>query len=98
MDSAADLKDAIIDLCWDAEKLAFYDFNLNGTERSTFFSAAHFYAFWNDIIPDEVLNSTENAFKAFSSVNLVMNRYNGTYPVSFIESGLQWSVLSSLNA
>lgn len=90
MDSAADLKDAIIDLCWDAEKLAFYDFNLNGTERSTFFSAAHFYAFWNDIIPDEVLNSTENAFKAFSSVNLVMNRYNGTYPVSFIESGLQW--------
>jgi alpha,alpha-trehalase len=88
--TASSLKAGILDLFWDSEKLAFYDFSLNTTARTGFFSPAAFYPFWNDIIPDEVLNSSENAFKAFSSVNLVMNRYNGTFPSSFMETGLQW--------
>ncbi|KAL0960569.1 hypothetical protein HGRIS_005607 [Hohenbuehelia grisea] len=88
--AAADLRAGIIDLLWSPEKLAFYDFNLTSTSQSTFFSAATFYPMWNGIIPDEIISSPDNAFKAFSSVNLVLSRYNGTYPSTFIETGLQW--------
>jgi alpha,alpha-trehalase len=89
--TASSLKAGILDLFWDSEKLAFYDFSLT-TARTGFFSPAVFYPFWNDIIPYEVMKNNENAFKAFSSVNLVMNRYNGTFPSSFMETGLQWLV------
>lgn len=75
---------------WDASKLAFYDFNLTSSARSSIFSAATYYPAWNDIIPDEVLANSTNAFGYFSAVNMVMNRYNGTMPVTFHESGLQW--------
>jgi alpha,alpha-trehalase len=87
---AATLKSAILDLFWDSKRLAFYDFNLTSHARGTIFTAAHFYPFWNDIIPDVVANNEKNAFGAMSSLNLVMRRYNGTFPVTFIESGLQW--------
>jgi hypothetical protein len=36
-------------------------------------------------------NSTA-AFAFFSSVNMVLNKYNGTYPTTFIDTGLQWYV------
>jgi len=54
------------------------------------FSAAAFYPFWSGIIPDQVANDEKSAFAAFSSVNLVLNRYNGTYPSTFVDTGLQW--------
>jgi alpha,alpha-trehalase len=38
-------------------------------------------------------NSTA-AFAFFSSVNMVMNKYNGTFPTTFIDTGLQWYVPS----
>ncbi|KIO23042.1 hypothetical protein M407DRAFT_27465 [Tulasnella calospora MUT 4182] len=47
--SAEARKAAILDLMWDPDKLAFYDFNLTGNARSGFFSAAAFYPMWNDI-------------------------------------------------
>ncbi|KDQ16083.1 glycoside hydrolase family 37 protein [Botryobasidium botryosum FD-172 SS1] len=87
---AAEIKSAILDLFWDAEKLAFYDFNATSSSRNTLFSTAHFYPFWVDIWPDEVTQSEEKAFGAFASVNLVMHRYNGTLPVTFLQTGLQW--------
>lgn len=71
-------------------QLAFYDFNTGTNARNDVFSAAAFYPFWSGIIPDEVLSSSENAFGVFSSLNLVLNRYNGTFPATFIDSGLQW--------
>jgi alpha,alpha-trehalase len=54
------------------------------------FSAAAFYPFWSGIIPDEVANNEQSAFGAFASIHMVMSRYNGTFPVTFVESGLQW--------
>ena len=57
------------------------------------FSAAAFYPFWSGIIPDEVANNEKSAFGAFASINMVMNRYNGTFPATFVESGLQWLVI-----
>lgn len=87
--AAATLKAAILDLFWDANKLAFYDFNTTSNARNSIFTAATFYPIWSGIIPDE-LNSTEAAFGFFSSVNMVMNRFNGSVPVTYHESGLQW--------
>ncbi|KAH9040254.1 glycoside hydrolase family 37 protein [Lactarius hengduanensis] len=88
--AAANIRAGILDLFWDSSKLAFYDFNLTSNSRNNFFSAATFYPLWADIIPDEVLSSSTNAFGFFSTINMVLRRYNGTYPTTFIESGLQW--------
>ncbi|KAI5995126.1 trehalase-domain-containing protein [Pisolithus albus] len=76
---------------WDASKLAFYDFNLTSNVRNSFFSAATYYPVWAGIIPDEVLSSQSNAFGYFAAVNLVMNKYNGTVPTTFVDwTGQQW--------
>ncbi|KAG6810112.1 hypothetical protein H0H92_013254 [Tricholoma furcatifolium] len=88
--AAADLRAAILDLFWDSSKLAFYDYNVGTNARNTFFSAANFYPLWSGIVPPEILNSSTNAFSYFSSLNLVLNRYNGTFPSTFVESGQQW--------
>ena len=91
--TAATLREAVLDLMWDSEKLAFYDFNLTSNARSDIYTAATFYPLWNGIIPNEVLASSQNAFGFFSALNLVLNRYNGTFPVTFLETGLQWCVI-----
>ncbi|KAF8883777.1 Six-hairpin glycosidase-like protein [Gymnopilus junonius] len=88
--AAESLKAAILDLFWDSSKLAFYDFSLTTNSRNNFFSVATFYPYWSGIIPDEVAQNSTAAFSAFSSVNLVLNRYNGTFPTTFITSGQQW--------
>ncbi|TEB39969.1 glycoside hydrolase family 37 protein [Coprinellus micaceus] len=89
--AAADaLREAILDLNWDSNKLAFYDFNIGTNSRNELLTAAAFYPFWSGIIPDEVLKSKEAAFGAFSSVYLVMNRYNGTFPATFVDTHQQW--------
>ncbi|TFY63827.1 hypothetical protein EVJ58_g3018 [Rhodofomes roseus] len=89
--TATALRAGILDLHWDAEKLAFYDYNLTAGARNSIYSMATFYPLWNGIVPDEVLGSEENAFGLFAGVNLVMNRYNGSLPVTFLETGLQCS-------
>ena len=91
--TAESIRAGILDLFWDPSKLAFYDFNLTSNARSTVFNVATFYPLWNGIVPDELLSSSQNAFGFFSSLNLVLNRYNGTYPVTFLETGLQWCVI-----
>ena len=84
---------------WDASKLAFYDFNLTSNARNSIFTAATFYPVWNGIIPDEVLASQANAFGYFAAVNMVMNKYNGTFPVTFVDwTGLQWQVTIVLDS
>ena len=92
LETASQLREGILDLLWDPTKLAFYDFNLTSQARNSIFTAATFYPLWNGIIPDEVVNSTQNAFGFFAALNMVLNRYNGTMPVTFYESGLQWCV------
>ncbi|KIM43068.1 glycoside hydrolase family 37 protein [Hebeloma cylindrosporum] len=88
--AAASLKAGILDLFWDSQKLAFYDFILDTNNRSNVFSAAAFYPFWSGIIPDQVAQDEKSAFAVFSSVNMVLNRYNGTFPTTFVDTGLQW--------
>ncbi|KAI0060461.1 glycoside hydrolase family 37 protein [Artomyces pyxidatus] len=88
--TAASIRAGILDLFWDSSKLAFYDFNLTSNTRNSIFTAATFYPLWAGIIPDEILSSASNAFGFFSSINMVLHRYNGTFPTTFIESGLQW--------
>ncbi|KAJ7268041.1 trehalase [Mycena rebaudengoi] len=85
--AAAAIKAGVLDLFWDAKKLAFYDFNIAGKKRNDVFTVATYYPFWAGIIPKEVLASSANAFGAFASMNMVLNRYNGTLPVTFIETG-----------
>ncbi|KAH9850179.1 glycoside hydrolase [Lenzites betulinus] len=88
--TAEGIRAGILDLLWDPSKLAFYDFNTTANARNNIFTAATFYPLWNGIIPDEVLTSSQNAFGVFASLNMVLNRYNGTFPVTFLESGQQW--------
>ena len=88
--AAANIRAGILDLFWDSSKLAFYDFNLTSNSRNNFFSAATFYPLWVGIVPDELISNSTNAFSFFSSINMVLRRYNGTYPTTFVESGLQW--------
>ncbi|KAG1835758.1 glycoside hydrolase family 37 protein [Suillus subalutaceus] len=93
---AAGIRAGILDLLWDPAKLAFYDFNLTSNARNDIFTAATFYPVWNGIIPDEVLASQSNAFGYFAAVNLVMNKYNGSVPVTFVDwTGLQWDAPNS---
>ncbi|KAG1739564.1 glycoside hydrolase family 37 protein [Suillus lakei] len=93
---AAGIRAGILDLLWDPAKLAFYDFNLTLNARNDIFTAATFYPVWNGIIPNEVLASQSNAFGYFAAVNLVLNKYNGTVPVTFNDwTGLQWDAPNS---
>ncbi|KAG1810845.1 glycoside hydrolase family 37 protein [Suillus subaureus] len=93
---AAGIRAGILDLLWEPAKLAFYDFNLTSNARNDIFTAATFYPVWNGIIPNEVLASQSNAFGYFAAVNLVMNKYNGSVPVTFIDwTGLQWDAPNS---
>jgi alpha,alpha-trehalase len=41
------------------------------------------------------LSDQSKAFGAFAAINLVLNRYNGTFPSSFVETGLQWDMPNS---
>ena len=90
--TAARLRTGILDLFWDSDKLAFYDYNLTSNARNSVYSTATFYPFWVGIVPSDVLSDQSKAFGAFSAINLVMNRYNGTIPTTFIETGLQWDL------
>ena len=93
--TAATLKNAILDLCWNEQKSAFYDFNVTAGAQSPVFSAAAFYPLWMGIWPKSVLKSESKAFSVFSSVNFVLNSYNGTFPSTFLETGLQWDFPNS---
>lgn len=88
--AAATLKGAILDLFWDPNRLAFYDFNTTSSARNEQLTAAHWYPLWAGIIPDEVKSNATAAFGAYSSLNLVMRKFNGTIPATFITTGLQW--------
>ena len=92
--AANDIKAGVLDLLWDPKKLAFYDFNLTSNSRNDIYTVATYYPLWNGIFLNEILSSSENAFGFFSGLNMVLNRYNGTFPVTFIETGLQWFVSS----
>jgi alpha,alpha-trehalase len=93
--AAAALKAGLLDLHWDASKLAFYDFILSSPtaasgNRTDLFSAATFYPYWNGIYPAEVTTNASAAYGAFASVGMVLARYNGTLPVTFLSTGQQW--------
>ena len=89
-DAAAALKAGMLDLLWDAERLAFYDFNMTANARNAQLTAAHWYPLWAKIIPEELQSSEDKAFGAFASLNFALRRYNGTYPATFVYTGLQW--------
>lgn len=89
--TASSLRAGILDLFFDSSKLAFYDYNLKSSARNTIFTAASYYPLWSGIIPDTLLSSKDKAFGFFASLNLVMNRFNGTVPTTFISTtGQQW--------
>jgi alpha,alpha-trehalase len=90
LNAAATLKTAILDLFWDPNRLAFYDFNTTSNARNEQLTAAHWYPLWAGIIPDQVKNNATAAFGAYSSLNLVMRKFNGTIPATFVSTGLQW--------
>ncbi|KZT57237.1 glycoside hydrolase family 37 protein, partial [Calocera cornea HHB12733] len=81
---------AVLDLMWDEERVAFYDWNLTANARGDVFSAAHYYPFWNNIIPPSLLSNATRLRQAFGTLNLMLDMYNGSVPVTFLNTGLQW--------
>ncbi|KAH8982054.1 glycoside hydrolase family 37 protein, partial [Lactarius hatsudake] len=81
---------AILDLFWDSSKLAFYDFNLTSNSRNNFFSGRYVLPLWADIIPTRSSPALQTRLAASRLSTWWLRRYNGTYPTTFIESGLQW--------
>ena len=88
--AAANIRAGILDLFRDSSKLAFYDFNLTSNSRNNFFSVATYYPPWVGTVPEELGSDSTKAFGFFSSINMMLRRYNGTYLTTFVESGLQW--------
>ncbi|CDZ96699.1 Neutral trehalase [Phaffia rhodozyma] len=84
------LKAAVLDLNWDPEKLAFYDFNTTSSNRSTFFSVATFYPYWLNIIPPELEEDESKLFGAFAGLSYILHKYNGSVPASLVYSTLNW--------
>lgn len=91
-DAASKLRDGILDLFWSSKTSSFYDYNLTSNARNGFYTPAAFYPFWVGIIPPDVLSDQTKAFSAFSSINMVLNRYNGTIPSSLTNTGLKWDM------
>jgi len=89
-DRAKDLREAIIDLHWDSEALMFRDFNLTANARADIWYLASYWPYFSGIIPDEVLSNQTSAQKAFSGLSYLTANYNGSIPVSLLETGQQW--------
>jgi len=89
-DRAETLRGAIIDLFWDSEALLFKDYNITSGGRHDLWSTAAYYPYWSGIIPDEVLSNQTTAQKAMSGLAYITAHYNGTIPVTLIETGAQW--------
>lgn len=87
---ASALRAGILDLLWDGTKASFYDYHISQRARSPLFSAAAFYPLWAGIIPPAVLSNQIPAFDLFASLHLVLTRYNGTFPSTFLTTGQQW--------
>ncbi|KAG7444163.1 glycoside hydrolase [Guyanagaster necrorhizus] len=89
-DKATSVREGILDLSWNSTKMGFYDFNIASGTQNHVFSAASYYPVWSGITPVEILRSAEDAFKYFAPLNLVLKRYNGTFPSTFLDTSLQW--------
>lgn len=87
---AASIREGVLDLLWNSTKMGFYDFNIASGRQNSVFSAASYYPVWSGIAPTEILSGAEGAFKYFAPLNLVLKRYNGTFPSTFMDTSLQW--------
>ena len=67
LELAQNIKAGILDLFWDADKLAFYDYNLTSGARNDIFTAATYYPLWVGIVPQEMLEDEQKAFGFFAS-------------------------------
>ncbi|EGG03595.1 family 37 glycoside hydrolase [Melampsora larici-populina 98AG31] len=87
---AKDLKEAIVDLFWDENRLGFYDFNQTSNSRSLIWSPASYAPYWAGIYPDSMINDEAIAQKALAGPAYLATRFNGSVPASLIPTGLQW--------
>ena len=94
-DTTSNLRTGILDLFWGSKKLASYHYNLASNVHNDFYSPTAFYSFWVGITPPDVFIDQSKASNEFATINLVLNRYNGTFPSSFVETGLQWDMPNS---
>jgi len=49
-----------------------------------------YYPYWSGIIPDEIRSNQSAAQLAFSGLAYITAHYNGTIPVTLLETGAQW--------
>ncbi|KIY44297.1 hypothetical protein FISHEDRAFT_78201 [Fistulina hepatica ATCC 64428] len=70
----------MLHLFGNSTKLVLYNYKTRAAAQSTVFSVTTFYPLWSGIMPTELTTGAKSAFGYFSSLNLLLARYNGTYP------------------
>lgn len=88
---ASELKEAILDLNWDADKLWFYDYNMTASNRSDVYMAGGTFPLWQNITPAEITQNETAAQQVFAGQRYIAGKYAGIPSVaSVIETGLNW--------
>ncbi|ODO11102.1 hypothetical protein I350_01704 [Cryptococcus amylolentus CBS 6273] len=82
---------AILDLCWDAEKSWFYDFNITSNSRSEIYHPGGTLPLWQNITPPGLENNETAALALVSGQRYLLGHYSGVPSVaSLLQTGLNW--------
>ncbi|ODN90750.1 alpha,alpha-trehalase [Cryptococcus wingfieldii CBS 7118] len=82
---------AILDLCWDAEKSWFYDFNITSNSRSEIYHPGGTWPLWQNITPPGLENNETAALALVSGQRYLLGHYSGVPSVaSLLQTGLNW--------
>ncbi|CAG8703298.1 38655_t:CDS:2, partial [Gigaspora margarita] len=88
--SAKERLEGMIELLWDDETAMFRDYNVTSDTKSNIISLASYYPFWAQSLSKDVLTDSKKILKSFSFVSKLLSKYEGSPPVTLINSSLQW--------
>ncbi|CAG8648231.1 10307_t:CDS:2, partial [Dentiscutata heterogama] len=93
--SAKKRLEGMIELLWDHNISMFRDYNLTSGAKSNIVSLASYFPFWAQSLPENVLTDSKKILKSFSFISALLSRYEGSPPVTLIQTGLQWDFPNS---
>ncbi|CAG8730434.1 15925_t:CDS:2, partial [Gigaspora rosea] len=88
--SANERLEGMIELLWDDNTAMFRDYNVTSDAKSNVISLASYYPFWAKALSKDVLTDSKKILKSFSFVSKLLSKYEGSPPVTLINSSLQW--------
>ncbi|WVQ72057.1 hypothetical protein IAR50_001601 [Cryptococcus sp. DSM 104548] len=83
--------ETILDLCWDAEKSWFYDFNISSNSRSNLYHPGGTFPLWQNITPPGLEGNETASLALVSGQRYLLGHYSGVPSVaSLLQTGLNW--------